>query len=233
LEKATIFYFCKKTYTMSVYRFKVYFEDDESVVREIEIKSTQNFEDFHRVIQKAINFDDAHPASFYISNDTWRKGKEIKLQRNKNALQKALWMHENKIASYIEDPHQKMIYEFDPDNGNWVLLVELAKILPDSPIDYPRINKSMGTAPVQYKITTPVEVVEDEEDGHPAEDDPEDTYTHNVIEHSEVHDEEEVEGHLTTKTKMTETGDGEEEVVGEEEGEEGFEEEGGLEEEEL
>ena len=36
---------------MSVYRFKVFFEEDESVIREIEIKSTQNFEDFHKIIQ--------------------------------------------------------------------------------------------------------------------------------------------------------------------------------------
>jgi hypothetical protein len=220
---------------MSVYRFKVYFEDDESVVREIEIRSTQNFEEFHNVIQKAINFDDAHPASFFISNDTWRKGKEIKLLRNKKgALQKAIWMHETKIAAHVEDPHQKMIYEFDPDNACWVLFIELAKILPDSPIDYPRISKSTGTAPAQYKITTPVEVVEDDEDGGHVEED--DGYVHStadVTEHLEEHEEEEVDGQIVAKVKSHDSHDGEEEVS-ESEGEtEGFEEEAGFEEEDI
>jgi hypothetical protein len=219
---------------MSVYRFKVFFEDDESVVREIEIKSTQNFEDFHKTIQKAINFDDAHPASFYISNDTWRKGKEIKLLRNKKgALQKAIWMHETKIAAHVEDPHQKMIYEFDPDNANWVLLIELSKILPDSPIDYPRISKSTGTAPAQYKITTPVDVVEDEEEGHVEVDDEYVHSTTDVTEHFEAHEEDEVDGQIVAKAKSHDSHE-EESEASEPEGEsEGFEEEAGFEEEDL
>jgi pRiA4b ORF-3-like protein len=222
---------------MSVYRFKVFFEEDESVIREIEIKSTQNFEDFHKIIQRAINFDDLHPASFFISNDTWRKGKEIKLLRNKKgALQKAIWMHETKLAAHVEDPHQKMIYEFDPDNALWVLFIELSKILPDSPIEYPRISKSTGIAPAQYKITTPVDVVEeDEEEGH-AHVEVDDAYVHStsdVTEHFEAHEEDEVDGQIVAKAKSSDSHE-EDGEVSEPEGEaEGFEEEGGFEEEDI
>ncbi len=151
---------------MSVYRFKVYFEDDESVYREIEIQANQTFEDLHTVIQKAIEFDDKHSASFFISNDTWRKGKEIKLLRDKkNADSKSgSWMHAAKIAPYMEDPHQKLVYEYDPQNGCWTLYAELLKILPDSPVSYPRISKSKGKAPVQYKIVEPAQAVLPEEE---------------------------------------------------------------------
>ncbi len=166
---------------MAVYRFKVYFEDDESVIREIEIRSTQTFEDFHKIIQTAIGFDGAHPTSFFVSNDTWRKGKEIiLLHKSHSSGLKGTWMHETKLAAFMEDPHQKFIYEFDPEGANWVLQIELMKIIPEASVTYPRINKSVGAAPAQYKVTSPADipVVEEEEIEAAIVDDAEDTYVH-------------------------------------------------------
>jgi len=218
---------------MSVYRFKVYFEDDENVWRDIEIKSTQTFEDFHFAIQRAINFDDAHSASFFVSNDTWRKGKEIRILRSRKALQSGIWMHETKMAKFVEDPHQKFVYEFDPEGTCWVLFAELSKILPDSPIDYPRVAKSGGVAPAQYKLTTPADVVEEEDDELHIEED--DNYVHKVAEHfdeGEAHGE---ETPMPLRTKSEAEMEGEPDMVAaeEDEGVEGIEEEeSGFEEEE-
>lgn len=166
---------------MAIYRFKVYFEDDENIIREIEIKSTQNFEDFHTIIQSSIGFDSAHPASFFVATENWRKGKEIVLlHKNHSNGIKGTWMHETKLSAYIEDPHQKFIYEFDPDGANWVLLVELMKIIPEASVTYPRVNKSIGAAPVQYKVTSAAEipVSEEEEEEAAVVDDSEDAYVH-------------------------------------------------------
>lgn len=170
---------------MAVYRFKVYFEDDESVVREIEIKSTQTFEDFHNIIQQAIGFDGSHLSSFFVSNDTWRRGKEIVLLHKSHSKGlKGTWMHETKLAAYMEDPHQKFIYEFDPDGANWILQAELMKIIPEAQVTYPRVNKSVGAAPAQYKVTSAAEipVLEEEEDAVVV-DDSEDTYVHPEAQH--------------------------------------------------
>lgn len=74
-------------------------------------------------------------------------------------------MSSSKIAEYIEDPHQKMVYVYDPSE-KWTLMIELLKIVPlDSTANYPMLSKSEGTAPKQYKqnIVAPV-VDEDEED---------------------------------------------------------------------
>ncbi len=180
---------------MAVYRFKVYFEDDDTIVREIDIKSTQTFEDFHKIIQTAISFDSVHPTSFYVSTDTWRRGKEIiLLRRNHSNGLKGAWMHETKIAAYVEDPHQKFIYEFDPEGGNWILLVELMKIIPEASVTYPRINKSVGVAPQQYKVTSVEELPPVEEEDEPIVllDDSEDAYVHPEAVHEfNVEDEEE------------------------------------------
>lgn len=212
---------------MAIYRFKVYFEEDESIVREIDIRSVQTFENFHTIIQTAIGFDGAHPASFFVSSDNWRRGKEIILLHNKHSKGlKGTWMHETKIADYVEDPHQKFVYEFDPDGGGWILMVELVKIIPEASVTYPRINKSIGVSPQQYKITSPAEMPpeEEEEEKLAVVDDSEDRYIHpEAEEHFDGNGEDEAMPHRIVKEVAAEIP--EEEALEEGPEEEAFDEE--------
>jgi hypothetical protein len=146
-----------------IYRFKVTFEDHEEIYREIDIRPSQTFEELHVSIQKAIGFDNAHNAAFYVSDDYWRKGTEIIL-KNESTQEKKL-MSKSKLGAFIDDPHQKFLYVFDFKAG-WNFYVELIKILDaDSKIVYPKISKSAGAAPNQYKIVTDAPpVVEDEDE---------------------------------------------------------------------
>jgi hypothetical protein len=62
-------------------------------------------------------------------------------------------MADIKIAKYIEQPHQRFVYVFDPI-VQWSFLIEMIKIVEDNPkVNYPAIIKSYGTAPKQYKQT--------------------------------------------------------------------------------
>ncbi|MFN6048632.1 MAG: IS1096 element passenger TnpR family protein, partial [Bacteroidota bacterium] len=61
-----------------VYRFKIWFEDMDDVVRWIEIKPSHTFMDFNNIIQEAIGFDNKELASFFVSDDRWRKISEVK-----------------------------------------------------------------------------------------------------------------------------------------------------------
>lgn len=182
---------------MAVYRFKVIFEDNEDVYREIEIKSTQNFEDFHNVIVQSIGFDNMHDASFFTSDDYWRKGDELRLKAADGMKQ----MNKCKIALLIDDPHQKFVYVYDP-KSHWTFLIELLKIVPDdAKATYPKCAKSVGEAPKQHKTSAIVPpVIEDEEfdEEEPHSDD--EAY---AGADTEVHDEEE--------TAMLEGEEGEEE----------------------
>src|SRR3954470_15214344 len=148
---------------MAVYRFKVFLEDNEDVFRDIDIKAAQTFEQFHNTIQEAYKFDAKHAASFFVSDDYWRKGQEITLRKEdlpleeeeirKNVDPKKL-MSETKIAKYIEQPHQRFVYVFDP-NVQWTFLIEMIKIVEENKkVDYPAVVKSIGTAPKQYKQVT-------------------------------------------------------------------------------
>lgn len=145
---------------MAVYRFKVTFEDNEDVYREIEIKSAQNFEDFHNVIVQSIGFDNMHDSSFFISDDYWRKGEEIRLRAADGLRQ----MNKCKMALLIDDPHQKFVYIYDP-KIHWTFLVELLKIVPDDvKATYPKVAKSVGESPKQHKASNIVPTVDEEED---------------------------------------------------------------------
>lgn len=147
---------------MAAYRFKVCLEENEDIFRDIDIKAVQTFQDFHQIIQEAFKFDAKHAASFFVSDDYWRKGQEITLRKDdlpldeeeirSNVDPKKL-MADVKIAKYIDQPHQRFVYVFDP-NVQWSFLIEMIRIVDvNDKLNYPSIVKSLGTAPNQYKQT--------------------------------------------------------------------------------
>ncbi len=145
---------------MAVYRFRVIIEDNDDVYRDIDIKSVQTFEELHNTIQEAFKFDKKHAASFFVSDDYWRKGLEVTLRKEDLPLtpeeirlkvEPKKLMSETKIAKLIETPHQRFVYVFD-ENVQWNFLLEMMKIATeDAKTKYPCISKSIGTAPKQYK----------------------------------------------------------------------------------
>ena len=147
---------------MAVYKFKLFIEDNEDIYREIEILSGQTFEDFHNAIQEAYKFDKKHAASFFVSDDYWRKDQEVTLREEdlpldadevKKGVSPKNLMSKTKIAKYIDSPRQRFMNVFDPA-VKWAFCIELMKILPDNPKGiYPSCVKSIGNAPKQYKQT--------------------------------------------------------------------------------
>jgi hypothetical protein len=140
---------------MAVYRFRVTFEDYDDIHRDIEIKSTQTFEDLHHAIHNSIAFDAAKPSSFYMSDDYWKKGKEItNRELNEEESSKCALMNTARLCDFIADPHQKIYYVFD-FTSNWTFHVELIKIVvsEEPGAKYPRCIKVTGEAPKQFGIT--------------------------------------------------------------------------------
>jgi uncharacterized protein YciU (UPF0263 family) len=75
---------------MAILRFRIYFEEDDSVYRDVAIRHTQSFLDLHTIILKAFEFDSKFGATFYRSNDNWQRGREISLEKNTKKLIKHL-----------------------------------------------------------------------------------------------------------------------------------------------
>jgi hypothetical protein len=139
---------------MAIYRFRVSFEEYDDIHRDIEIRSDQTFEQFHLAIQESIGFDASKPASFFMSNDNWKKGQEIATKPASGENHSpALNMRECRMCDFIADPHQKIYYMFDAPS-QWTFFVELFKILPDTDPSrkYPLCVKVHGDAPKQYVV---------------------------------------------------------------------------------
>jgi hypothetical protein len=137
---------------MAVLKFRAYYEEDESVYRDIVIKHTQTFADLHLAILKAFEFDSKHQATFYRSNDTWQRGREISLEKYpKDYKVPPLLMSETTIGSEIKDPNQKFVYAYDFTKG-WSFLVELINVSRDesAKTTYPSTARVEGIAPPQY-----------------------------------------------------------------------------------
>ena len=137
---------------MAVLKFRAYYEDDESVYRDIVIKHTHTFADLHFAILKSYEFDNKHQATFYRSNDNWQRGREISFQKyDKPYKAEPLIMADTTIGSEIKDPNQKFIYTYDFAKG-WTFLIELINISKDEnpKITYPSTARTEGIGPAQY-----------------------------------------------------------------------------------
>jgi len=106
---------------MYIYRFRIQSQANEDFLLDIEFKSNQTFLDFHNAIKEYCNIVTNELAVFYVCDSQWRKKKEIVLMdmmslndeedvENKKDI---LLMSEIKISQMIEEPHQKLIYEYD------------------------------------------------------------------------------------------------------------------------
>jgi len=134
---------------MAIYRFKISFEDYDEVEREIDIKSTQTFEDLHRALHRSTGYPAEVSSSFYVSNDFWNKGQEISfLPLEKKIEQGVSLMDKSKLSSFIDDPHQKFYYTYNFERP-FDFHVQLIKIILDEENgkEYPNTFRSIGEAP--------------------------------------------------------------------------------------
>ena len=136
---------------MAVLKFRAYYEEDDSVYRDVVVKHTQTFQDLHGIILKAYEFDSKHQATFFRSNDHWQRGREISLEKYKKEYKaEPLLMSVTTIGSEIKDPNQKFVYLYDFVK-NWSFLVELINVSKEESgkAEFPALTKSEGIGPSQ------------------------------------------------------------------------------------
>lgn len=136
---------------MAVLRFRVYWEDDDQIYRDIELIGGQSFQDFNQIIISAYEFKDGKSAMFFESNDRWQRGRALSsevLVNKKDAP--ALSMVKTPVSALVATPTQKFVYEYDPVK-QWTFLVELIGIDKEesSKKNYPLCIRKEGIAPFQ------------------------------------------------------------------------------------
>jgi len=152
---------------MPVLKFRIYWEEDESVYRDIVILSGQTFFNLHEAILTSFEFDKKHDATFFRSNDHWQRGREILLKKdNKPRQASPLLMEDTLISAMLRSPNEKFVYLYDYSK-HWTFLVELIAVMREgaSKEQYPLAVRKEGPAPSQYGNKKPVkdQIVETEE----------------------------------------------------------------------
>jgi hypothetical protein len=145
---------------MQVYRFRLLFEEQEDFLRDIEIKPGQTFKDFHDIILQSVDIESNELASFFICDPGWNKEREITLidmglkvpdsdfdddvRRPATIPIPVMIMEDVKIKEVIEDPHQRMLFEYNFLNPT-TFFIELMKIVEGDPKKtYPICVKKEG-----------------------------------------------------------------------------------------
>ena len=155
---------------MLIYRFKITCEEHDGFLREIEIQPNQTFLDFHHIIIDSSELLHCERASFFMTDKKYKKDKEISLKSEKRQVRKydddldqvvtesltLPLMKNSKIKEYIEDPHQRMIYEFE-GREHFSFHIELFKIFPsEGNISFPRNTKRIAELPKKPELPTPI-----------------------------------------------------------------------------
>lgn len=140
---------------MAVLKFRVFFEEDDTIYRDIAIKHNQSFFELHQALLAAYEFDSIHQATFYRSNDSWQRGRAISLEKYDNVEYKVdpLDMFETNIGTEIRDTEQKFVYVYD-FKKNWSFQVQLIGVSKEenAKLIYPTITRKEGIGPSQYGI---------------------------------------------------------------------------------
>lgn len=153
---------------MHAYRFRILSDEAEDFVRDIETLASRTFLDLHEYLGKLMEFDSNELASFSICNSRWAKQSEItlidmdldKVEKEdiddeevvKKVKLKTALMSDSRLNMFMDDPHQRIIYEYDYMNPQ-VFFIELMKIIPaETDIIYPVCIKSEGVLPRKRKL---------------------------------------------------------------------------------
>jgi hypothetical protein len=119
--------------------------------RLVHINSEQTFEDFHQIIQRTCNFDHSQLASFFLTDDLWRKNIEITSLDSGKSTPKLFSMRTTKLNEYLSETGQKLKYVFDFFNERF-FYIELKDKLMKTDLKEPFVAYEKGDAPAQFLV---------------------------------------------------------------------------------
>jgi hypothetical protein len=207
---------------MSVYKFKVMYDEDENIYREIEVRPNNSFIELEEIIVTAWGLPAENTGKFFLSND---RGQKLRTFNHKKPVKTGESAFYPMIINFVEDPHQIFIYE---SSGKQELgfIIELVIIANEKPErTYPFLGKSNGPSPVKkedvYKHIAATSIKDDEVEGIDAEDESK------LLKEFGSEGEDFTDGALKTGDEESEDTEGENAMAEDEDSEEGEEPIGG------
>ena len=153
---------------MYYYKFKVFYDEVEDFVRDVDVLANSNFEDFHLFLYQCLGLQGNEFAAFSICDQKWNKQKEITLMdtseeeemtetpeyddedsfSTKSRLPRFV-MKDAILKDFITDPHQHILYEYDFIDPK-TFYIEFQKVAQtEHPEEFPRCTYQKGALPVR------------------------------------------------------------------------------------
>ncbi|MFV0266199.1 MAG: IS1096 element passenger TnpR family protein [Draconibacterium sp.] len=115
---------------------------------EVTLDAKHSFFDFHTIIQKSVGFESHQLASFFVSENRWKKLVEISMLDLGINGAAFFIMQKTKLSDLLHTERQQLIYTFDFLNDR-SFLIELTGIIMGKNLNEPFITLKQGEAPVQ------------------------------------------------------------------------------------
>lgn len=155
---------------MHIYKFRMVSEEHDNFLRDIEIKASQSFEEFHNIISDCVRFDGKELASFHVCDQQWNKLKEITLIEMLNGeeeedgtkhIEETFVMNSAYIRDFINEPNQRLLYEYDFLNMKTFFIELISVFKQKEEGKYPRCTHQRG----EINETVQAEgIIEDDDD---------------------------------------------------------------------
>ena len=143
---------------MQVYIFRILAEEEEAFLREIALSEDNTLLDFHVALTRSMGLNDKLLASFYLTDKQWEKQQEFTLtdmdvdaytgeRENEGAVPIDV-MSNAYIGDVIEDPKQRMLYEYNFFNPTLFFISLIEKKEEGDDNSFPKILRSEGNIDV-------------------------------------------------------------------------------------
>jgi hypothetical protein len=148
-----------------IYLFRIISDENQDFYRDMVIDGTDTFLDFHKTLQKNLDYDPSQLASFFITNEMWEKQQEITLiDMMQDPELSVITMDQAILEEYFTELNQRMIYVFDffSERAFFIELIEKSDQI--SPKETPFIGSSKGEPPPQLALDLMMDEPESEKD---------------------------------------------------------------------
>lgn len=127
-------------------KFRLVSSDSDEFFRDIAMKDSHTFADFHLAIQEACGYDKSQMSSFFISDENWERGFELPLIKMQ---EEDISMEECKLGDFVKKPKDRLIYVFDFFSNRSFFVEMFASEKEPENRKYPFLLKERGDAPLQ------------------------------------------------------------------------------------
>ena len=128
-----------------IYRLRIILDAKIDVIRDIEIKSINTFEDLHFAIVNAFSFEGNEMASFYLSDPEWKQGEELTFE----SFGHEKVMKEHVLNTIINNDQKNFIYVYD-FLKLWTFFIEVVETNDENSYSqYPQTIFSIGDTPIK------------------------------------------------------------------------------------